>query len=78
LEIQEEGTESNTTLEVMLSNDSHNLGPEVNITKQVLFSLSMSKIRGEALYRMFSLSDCHTLFGGLWLIDYGVNCKGHD
>jgi len=55
-----------------------NLGVEINITKQALFSFSMSKIRDNALYGMFSLSACHILFGGSWLIDYVVNCNGHD
>ena len=27
---------------------------------------------------MFSLNACHALFDGSWLIDYGVNCKGHE
>ena len=38
----------------------------------------MSKIGQEALYGMFSLSACHVLFGGSWLLDYSVNCEGHD
>jgi len=40
-----------------------NLEFKVNITKQTLFSFSMSKIRYEALYGIFSLSACYTLFG---------------
>ena len=87
LEIQEKDIESKTTLEVIPPNDPQihssslhcpNLGVEVNSTKQALFSFSMSKIRDKALYRMFSLSACHTLFVGSWLIDYGVNYKGHN
>jgi len=27
---------------------------------------------------MFSLRACHTLFGGSWLFDHDVNCKGYD
>ena len=27
---------------------------------------------------MFSSNACHTLFGGSWLFDYGVNYKGYD
>ena len=38
----------------------------------------MSKIGDEALYGMFALSACHTLFGVSWLIDCAVNHKGHD
>jgi len=73
LEIKEKVVESKTTLEVMLPTDSQthscalhfpNLGVKVNIINQALFSLSMSNIRDEALYEMFSLSACHTLFGG--------------
>jgi len=86
LEIQEKGVESKTTLKVMIPNASQihswsplsQLGVAVSITKQALFSFSMTKIRDEALYRMFSLSAYQTLFGGSQLIDYDVNCKGHD
>jgi len=87
LEFQHKEVESKTTLEVMLPSDSQIhfyalhypiLGVEVNIKKQALFSFSMSKIRDEALYGMFSLSVYHTLFGGSWLFDCGVNYKGHD
>jgi len=58
LEIQEKEVESKTTLEVMLANEPqiHScvlhypiLGVEANITKQALFSFSMSKIKDEAL-----------------------------
>jgi len=55
-----------------------NLGVEINITRQTLFSFSVSKTRDEVLYEMFSLRARYTLFGGSWLIDYGVNCKGHE
>jgi len=55
----------------MLTNDSQihsyaihcpHLGAE--LTEQALLSFSMSNIKDEALYEMFSLSACHTLFGG--------------
>ena len=87
LEIQEKELESKFTLDIVPPSvsqihsctlHSRNLEVEVNITKQALFSFLMSKIRVEALYGMFSLSACHTLFGGSWLFDYGVSCKGHD
>jgi len=85
--IHEKEVESKTTLEVILLNDPQidscalhcpNLGVKVNITKQASLSFSMSKIRDDALYEMFSLSAYYTLFGGSWLIDYGLNYKRHD
>ena len=71
--IQEKKVESKTTFEVMPSKDPQihsctlhclNLGVEVKTTKQALFSFLISKIRDEALYDIFSLIACHTLFGG--------------
>ena len=87
LEFQHKEVESKTTLEVMLPSDSQIhfyalhypiLGVEVNITKQALFSFSISKIRDKALYEMISLSASHTSFGRSWLINYVINYKGHD
>ena len=81
-EIQEKEVKSKTTLPPSVSQiyscalHYPNLEVEVNINKQALFSFSMSKIREETLYGMFSLSVCHTLFDGSWLIDYGY--KGYD
>ena len=77
-EENEKKVESKSTLMVMLGRVSQihscvlhspKLGVELNITKQALFSFSMSEIRDKALHGMFCLSACHTLLGGSWMFD---------
>jgi len=83
LDLDEKAVKSKPTLEFILPivPQSHfyplhytNFEIDVNITKQALFSFSLSKFRNEALYEMFPLSASLVLLVGSWMFDYYMSC----